>query len=262
MEDQMNGRPITEDDLHAFVDQALEPARHGEVADYLAAHPDVAGRVEKYRRDRDLLRAAFAPVAEEPVPPELNLARMIETRRLAGVGWMRAAAAAVLLLFLGGAAGWSLHGTLGQPQTGIAALMQEAVDSFEVYAPDRGRPVEIQAADQPQLVKWFSNRMKRPVAVPDLTASGYRFMGGRLVATPHGPAALFMYDDDHGTRLVMLSRPMAIDKNTPMSERSRGAVASIGWSNNGIGYSLVGPVSPDVLHPIANEVRKQIDAKA
>ena len=44
---------------------------------------------------------------------------------------------------------------------------------------------------------------------------------------------------DRGTRLVMLSRPMAIDKNTPMSVRSGGPVASIGWSNNGIGYSLV-----------------------
>ena len=258
----MNGRPITEDDLHAFVDQALEPARHGEVADYLAAHPEVAGRVEDYRKQRELLRAAFAPVAEEPVPPELNLARMIEARRFAGVGWMQAAAAAMLLLFVGGAGGWSLHGAYGPPQAGIAALMQEAVDNFEVYAPDRARPIEIRAADQPELVKWFSNRMKRPVAVPDLSAAGYRFMGGRLVATPHGPATLLMYDDDRGTRLVMLSRPMAVDKSTPMSERQRGQVASIGWSNNGIGYSLVGPLSREVLHPIAKEARKQIDAKA
>ena len=258
----MNGRPITEDDLHAFVDRALEPARHGEVADYLAGHPDVASRVDDYRRDRDLLRAAFAPVAEEPVPPELNLARKIEARRFTGFAWRQAAAAALVILFVGGAGGWSLHGAFDPPQSGIAALMQEAVDSFEVYAPDRGRPVEIMASDQPQLVKWFSNRMKRPVDVPDLTAAGYRFMGGRLVATPHGPAVLFMYDDDRGTRLVMLSRAMSVEKNMPMSERQRGQVGSIGWSTDGIGYSLVGPLSADVLHPIANQVRKQIDAKA
>jgi anti-sigma factor RsiW len=57
--------------------------------------------------------------------------------------------------------------------------------------------------------------------MPDLAASGYRFMGGRIVATAQGPAALFMYDDDRGTRLVMLARPMAADQNQPMT-RSNG----------------------------------------
>ena len=36
----MNGRPITEDDLNAFVDQRLDSARHAEVEAYLEAHPE------------------------------------------------------------------------------------------------------------------------------------------------------------------------------------------------------------------------------
>ena len=87
------------------------------------------------------------------------------------------------------------------------------------------------------------------VIVPDLSESGYRFMGGRLVATAHGPAVLFMYDDDRGTRLVMLSRPMTIDRDTAMKLHSRGAVAGFTWANRGIGYSLVGPVAANLLHP-------------
>jgi hypothetical protein len=51
--------------------------------------------------------------------------------------------------------------------------------------------------------------------VPGLSQSGYRFMGGSVVATAHGAAVLYMYDNDHGTRLVMLTRLMAIDRNTP-----------------------------------------------
>src|SRR3546814_8458469 len=74
----MNGRPIGEDDLQAFVDGRLDAERQVEVAAYLERHADVARRVDGYRRQRDALRAALAPVAEEPVPPELNLARMIE----------------------------------------------------------------------------------------------------------------------------------------------------------------------------------------
>jgi anti-sigma factor RsiW len=83
-------------------------------------------------------------------------------------------------------------------------------------------------------------------------------MGGRLVATPHGPAALFMYDDDRGTRLVLLMRPMAVDQDTPMSQHSRGAVTGFAWADKGIGYSLVGPTSNEILHPLADEVRRQI----
>ena len=76
----MSDRPITEDDLHAYVDLALDAARHGEVERYLARHEDVAARVAGYRKDRDLLRNAFARVAEEPVPSRLNVDRMVAQR--------------------------------------------------------------------------------------------------------------------------------------------------------------------------------------
>ena len=79
--------------------------------------------------------------------------------------------------------------------------------------------------------------------MPDLSLSGYRFIGGRVTATAHGPAVLFMYDDDHGTRLVLLSRDMAIDKNAPMAQHSHGSIAGFAWADKGIGYSLVGDIS-------------------
>src|SRR5262249_42647439 len=80
-ESEMSQRPITEDDLHAYVDRALEPERQAEVASYLTAHPDVAQRVAGFSDQRELLRTALAPIAEEPLPPELNLSRIIESRR-------------------------------------------------------------------------------------------------------------------------------------------------------------------------------------
>ena len=108
-------------------------------------------------------------------------------------------------------------------------------------------------------MSWLSSRLQTQVTVPDLRASGYRFMGGSLVATVHGPAGMLMYDNDHGTRLVMFMRPMGIDKNVAtMVPSANGAVAGFSWSNNGIGYSLVGAVSPEILHPLANEVRAQV----
>ena len=266
----MSNRPITEDDLHAYVDQLLEPERRGEVTAYLDAHSDVARRVAGFSDQRALLRNALAPIAHEPLPPELNLSRIIEGRRRRLSPWR--AVAAVLLIGIGGIGGWIARGAMpvssnglatnglatnGLATNGLAALEQEAADSFKVYAPDRIRPVEVRASEGTQLERWLSNRLRQPIRVPDLTTSGYRLMGGRLIATSHGPAAMFMYDDDRGDRLVVLARPMAVELNAPMKPQSRSDVAGYSWADGGMGYSLVGLPATESLRPIANEVRKQ-----
>jgi anti-sigma factor RsiW len=251
----MSHRPITEDDLHACVDRVLEPERQAEVAAYLDEHPDVARRVSAFSDQRNLLRAALAPIADEPLPPQLHLSRMIESRHRRWPAWW--AIAAMLMLSLGGVGGWVMRGSLQASPVGLAALAQEAADSYKVYAPDRVRPVEMRANDSAQLVQWVSNRLKQPVKLPDLTGSGYRLMGGRLIATSHGPAAMFMYDDDRGDRLVVLTRPMKSEQSAPMAPHSGGDVSGFAWADGGMGYSLVGQAAADVLKPIANEVRRQ-----
>jgi anti-sigma factor RsiW len=169
--------------------------------------------------------------------------------------------AAMLLLSIGGLGGWAVRGALQASPEGLVALAQEATASYNVYAPDRVRPVEVRASDSAQLVQWVSDRLHRPVKVPDLATSGYRLMGGRLVATQHGPAAMFMYDDDRGSRLVVLTRPMSsADRNAPMTSQSQDDVGGIAWADDGVGYSLVGRAAPESLRPIANEVRKQARA--
>jgi anti-sigma factor RsiW len=254
----MTGRPVTDDDLNGFVDQELDSVRQAEVASYLDAHPEAARRIAFYRKQRDLLRAALAPVVQEPVPPEFNLAAMIEARKRPPALPRWAMAAAVALFCIGATGGWVLRGRSEPPSSGIAALAREAADSYAVYAPDRVRPVEMRAAERAQFVDWASRRLGHTLQVPDLAASGYRFMGGRVVATPHGPAALFMYDDDHGTRLVMLARLMASEQDAPMAPHTQDGVNGYAWADNGVGYSLVGPPTPEVLHPIADEVRRQL----
>lgn len=252
----MNNRPITEEDLHGFVDGVLAPERQREVEAYLAQHPDVATRVAGYAAQRDTLRAALAPIAEEPLPPQLDLARMIARQRRPTPRWAMAAAA-VVLLAVGGAGGWTMRGGAAAP-AGVVAVAQEAANNYAVYAPDKVHPVELRAADRAELVNWTTQQLGRPVAVPDLTAAGYRFMGGRIVGTGHGPAAMYMYDNDKGTRLVMLARVMKdADQNAPMQPHAQGAVNGYAWANNGLGYSLVGPAAPSTLHPIADEVRRQ-----
>lgn len=255
----MSHRPITEDDLHAYVDHAIEPERRAEVASYLVDHPDVAKRVAALAGQRDLLRSALAPIADEPLPAELNLSHIIEgRRRRASPAWWAVAAALLLSIGIGGAGGWALRGSLQASPAGLTVLAQEAADSYNVYAPDHVRPVEMRAIDSAELVQWMSDRLHQPVKVPDLTTSGYRLMGGRLVATSHGPAAMFMYDDDRGSRIVVLTRRMnTADQDAPMTPQSKANVTGFAWADGGIGYSLVGEVPAESLRPVANEVRRQ-----
>lgn len=255
------GRPISEDDLHAYVDAVLDPARRAEVEAYLAQHAKVADRVAGYVRQREALRATLAPVAAEPIPPQLNLANLIEAHRRPSrlLPW-RAVAAALLMLGLGGIGGWTLRGaSVSAARFGIAALAQEAAVNYAVYGTDRTHPVELKATDTAQLVNWISSRLRTPIKVPDLSVSAYRFMGGRVTATSHGPAGLLMYENGDGVRLVVFVRPMERDKNSQkMTGSVHGSVSGFTWSHDGIGYSVVGAAPPDVLHPIADEIRRQV----
>jgi anti-sigma factor RsiW len=199
-------------------------------------------------QQRDMLQRAFAPIVHESLPPEFDLARVSDPRRRARlVQPSSLAAAAVTLLCLGGIGGWSLRGLSTPPMTGIAALAREASVNYAVYAPDRTHPVEIR--DRAQLVAWVAQRFGRSIAVPDLAAAGYRLMGGRIVATAHGPAGLFTYDNDGGLRLVMLMRPMTREQNTPMARYAQGSVNGYSWSDKGLGSSLVGLAARCIASP-------------
>ncbi|WP_299003235.1 anti-sigma factor [uncultured Caulobacter sp.] len=250
-------RPISEDDLHAYVDEALSSTRRQEVEAYLAAHPDEAKRIGSYVADRAVLRDALAGIAEEPIPPELGLRALIEARRIRQAHWRPAIAAAAVLV-VGGLAGWTARGVFAPPPNGVGALSREAADNYRVYASDVHRPVEMDSAQKADLVRWVSNRLRSPVAVPDLSGAGYHFIGGRLVTTPHGPAAMFIYDDANGLRLAVMVRPMEREKNAAMVEREDEDLNGVSWATDGLGYSLVAPRSPNALYPLADEVRRQV----
>ncbi|HZZ33990.1 MAG TPA: anti-sigma factor [Phenylobacterium sp.] len=254
----MTDRPITEEDLHAYVDGWLDDARMAAVRGYLRDHPELAETLAAYDADRGTLREALRPFAEAPLPPTLDVRRLLEARRGRSDAW-RLPVAASLVLAAGLAGGWAMRGMV-VPQNGVAALAREAAESYLVYANDTERPVEIAAADEPKLVAWVSDRLQRHVAPPNLTAAGFRLLGGRLVTTPHGPAAMFLYEGARSQRLAVMVRPMANDKTTRMSEHGDHGVGGVSWANKGLGYSLVGSASARELHPIADEVRRATES--
>src|SRR5689334_25242562 len=104
--------PVTEDELHAYVDNELPAERRGEVETWLATHPDDAGRVQAWRAMAEMLHARYDQVADEAVPKRLEIERLVRQPRR----WMAGAVAATLVAFIaGGAVGWIAHGASALP---------------------------------------------------------------------------------------------------------------------------------------------------
>jgi anti-sigma factor RsiW len=64
----MTGIFVSEEELHAYIDGELPAARVKVITRALALDPGEAARVAAFRRDRDRLAAAFAPLAAAPLP--------------------------------------------------------------------------------------------------------------------------------------------------------------------------------------------------
>jgi anti-sigma factor RsiW len=103
--------PITEDNLHAYVDDQLDATRRIEVEEHLAHNPETAARVMADLKDRDALRLAFQTDLPRPREPLLEAARRLER----GLAWreiglrLRRIAAVVALIGIG----WFAHGQVG-----------------------------------------------------------------------------------------------------------------------------------------------------
>ncbi|MDK2762087.1 MAG: anti-sigma factor [Sphingopyxis sp.] len=253
----MTDKPITEADLQAHVDDRLPPERATQVEAWLLDHPLEAKRLAAYRAQNIILRAALAPIADEPLPPALDL----RLHRSSRTKWMFHPALKVAgiagLILLSGATGWGLRTWTTPPSVGTAALAREAASSYAVYASDAARPVELAANDRAVLDNWFSKRLSRPIRAPDLQRAGLTLMGGRLVATAHGPAGLYLYRDRGGRSIAVYMRPMEVEGSDHMKPRLEDGVAGWTWADNGMGFAVFGAAPGNGLHSTANLVRSQ-----
>ena len=253
----MTDHPLPESDLHAYIDGELPPDRAADVARLLQDQPDLADRAAVYMAQRDALRAGLASIAAEPVPPKLDLQAMVAARLAERRTRWRAAAAVLLAFLVGGAGGWVLHGRIIGPPSDLTMLAREAIANHVVYAADRRRPTELGAAQREDLARWVSNRLKHTVAPPDMGPTGFHYMGGRLAATPQGPAGLFMYQDESGLRLSIFVLPMPGAPDTAEHMVHLEGNEGCAWIDKGVGYTVVAPVSPAELHRLAVRVQQQ-----
>lgn len=250
----MSRLPVTESDLHAYVDGTLPEARRAEVEAYLAAHPEDAERIAAYRRQNEALRALFDPVMDETVPERLRTRHSRWTKsglRYAAVaGWMT----------LGGVIGWHLQAYLSEQRAESSAWARRAAIAHVVYSPEVRHPVEVGADQETHLVNWLSKRLGTQLKVPYLGGIGYTLVGGRLLPGDRGPVAQFMYQDAKGQRLTLYVRANPDDsRETAFRFAQENNVGVFYWLDRKLGYALSGEIDKAELLRVATTVYRQLN---
>lgn len=269
----MNILPVTEGDLHAYVDGVLPLARVDEVEAWLAARPDEAARVAAYLAQNLELRRQFDPVLDEAMPHAMGAPA--RRRRWWGGPAGRIAASFVIAL-AGGAGGWMLRGIGAAPDilasegaTGAGSLSvadslpRRAAIAHVVYSPDVRHPVEIAADQEEQLVTWLSKRLGTPIRPPRLGKLGYELIGGRLLPGQRGPVAQFMYHNAAGQRLTLyVSTEQSHNRDTGFRFTQEGPVSVFYWIDGKFGYALSAGAGRNELAGLAVAVHEQLDEKS
>lgn len=270
--DESDASPITEADLHGYVDCQLSPARLALVEQFLATHPEERARTRDWQQQNEMMRGLLNPVLGEPVPLRLPL-------KADAMPWRwRAIAASVLISVVSASAAWllrgaidadaarlafanpssSLHGRAAGNDRELSGFAQRAAVAHVVYSPDMRRPVEVGADQEQALVTWLTKRMGTAVRPPSLASLGYALIGGRLLPGEKAPVAQFMYGTPDGQRLTLYVTREVTGQDTSFRFGNDGPVNVFYWVEDHFGYAISAGADRDELMKVSREVYRQL----
>ncbi|MGJ4946141.1 anti-sigma factor family protein [Bradyrhizobium sp. HKCCYLS1011] len=246
--------PVTEDELHAYIDGELPPERRSDVEAWLATHPDDSERVQSWRTMAEALHARYDAVANESVPPRLELERLQRPPRK----WLYGAIAASFAAFLmGGASGWVAHGATSARST-LQAFTGDALEAHRLYVVEVRHPVEVPGDEKAHLQQWLTRRCGRTVHAPELQSTGLKLVGGRLLPGPSGPASFLMYESPSGERFTVYATKTTTEA-MQMRYTSEGTTGALFWADRGVGYVVIGGSDRQRLTQVAQQVYDQTE---
>ena len=256
-------KPITEADLHAYVDRQLPVPRRVEIERFMASRPDERQRVLAWQRQNELLQMWLDPVLCEPLPLRLPL-----KPEAAAWPW-RGLAAGIALAVVSASSAWFVRGALDSDATRLVSVNSGRLTGFAhraavahvVYSPDARRPVEVGADQEQALVTWLTKRIGTPVHPPALGTLGYDLVGGRLLPGDKGPVAQFMFGGAKGERLTLYVTREDAGRETAFKFGQDGPVNVFYWVDKEFGYAISSGDSKSEMLRVAEAVYSQLEVR-
>lgn len=251
------GKPVSEDELQAFVDDRLDAERRAQVRAYLDANSELADEVENWRTNDSALSEllsvyGYGDMSDLPHSARRPVARF--------GGWPALAAALVVAFGLGGGTGYLAGGLWMQPPQAQLAEMESAWlemaarDVFLTYVREVRHPVEVDASERDHLVNWLGNRIEKPFTAPSLADLGFELVGGRLLPIGGKPGAMLMYENAQGDRATILLARNSGARDTAFQFSADSGVNTFRWIDGPLAYAISGFLDRGSLEDISREV--------
>lgn len=247
----MTHAPLTDEDLVAYFEEALPASERAALETRIQADPQAQAKLLEWARQNAEIQALYA----DPGPTPDRLSAALHPPARPDRAPLRIAAM-LGFLAVGATGGWFSHASL-RPTAPEQMLAEAAIRAHDTYVVEVVHPVEVPATQRAHMDSWMSKRMGTEMRPPDLAASGYALMGGRILPSDDGPAGLYMYENADGKRITLyVSHQPGGDSAFQFTDA--GPVQSLHWSDGGLGYALTGDMPRDRLKTVAKTAYDQL----
>jgi hypothetical protein len=266
--------PVSEAELHGFVDGSLERGRREAVQAFLAVSPADAARVETWRRQNEAIRAAFASINTPPLPSSQARDAGTLTDRICpasggGLWRERWFGRCMGLAFAGGVlltacADYFTHhvGPLdslplssGDPPAAGAseAFAAQAVSALQAFGP----PPAAQ-----RLLSKGEGGAPAPAApiLPALPAAGQTLAAVRAMPGEQGQMLCMFYARKDAGTIALCAEKTPGPSATAPRVAGEFPLNAISWRQSGANYALAGALTEPDLRALADEARAQVEA--
>jgi len=243
----MSVAPITEQELHAYLDGELPDARRAAVEAYLREHPEDARRLEAYCRDGEAIARIFSYAGAAIQARRSSSAS--SWRSVSAIPW-RQVAAAVLILAVGAVAGW--FGRERINDAGMERLGHQAAAAHLILNSPGVEPLATSSLDE--LSRRISSTLGIRVQLRDPSSTGYMLVGARIVPQAEGRAAQLVVRGpaDETITFYLEGRPGA--KETPFRRIAGKGLTTLVWEDDDLACAITSTLEPKKLEEVGRRI--------
>jgi len=247
--------PITDEELVAYLDGALDQARRRAIDAALEHDEVLAARLAKLDIDTDAIRAIFGRI-EDAAPVDRLRSRLDEElsrrRSRPPVRWQWMRIAATLLLGVGIGAATVLSGVFDKPPSWRAAVADyhALYTAATLASAGNGSNLGVEVAS-------VSAKLELPIVLDALKLPGLDFKRAQLLQFGGRPLAQFAYLSEAGVPMAFCFMRTG-NADRPIQVSTLHGLAAASWTKNGYGFIMIGGTQSDVVRQAATELASRI----